>query len=49
MTPDQEYNIHGYIDRRGRVLSKFRYIRRGELKEKLEEMRHEAQSKASIS
>ena len=49
MTPDQEYNIYGFIDRRGRVLSKFRHLSRHELNEKLDEMRCEAQSKVSVS
>ena len=38
-TSDQEYNIHGFIDRSGRVLSKFRHISD---KSELEEMRQEA-------
>ena len=49
MTPDEEYNIYGFIDRRGRVLSKFRHLSRYELDEKLDEMRHEAQSKILVS
>ena len=49
MTPDQEYNIYGFIDRRGQVLSKFRHFGRREFNEKIEEMRREAQSKISAS
>ena len=49
MTPDEEYNIYGFIDRRGRVLSKFRHLSRHELDEKLDEMRREAQSKVPVS
>ena len=49
MTPDQEYNIYGFIDRRGSVLSKFRHLSRHELDEKLDEMRREAQGKVSVS
>ena len=49
MTPDEEYNIYGFIDRRGRVLSKFRHLSRYELDNKLDEMRREAQSKVSVS
>ena len=41
MTPDVEYNIYGFIDRQGCVLSKFRHISSdGEL----DEMRREAQN-----
>ena len=49
MTPDEEYNIYGFIDRRGRVLSKFRHLRRHELDEKLDEMQREAQGKITVS
>ena len=49
MTPDQEYNIYGFIDRRGRVLSMFRHLSRHELDEKLDEMQREAQSKILVS
>ena len=44
MTPDVEYNIYGFIDRQGRVLSKFRHLSRQGLDEKLDEMRREAQN-----
>ena len=40
MTPDVEYNIHGFIDRRGRVRSKFRHI---DSLSELDDMRREAQ------
>lgn len=30
MTSDQELNIHGFIDRKGRVLVKFRYLQTGD-------------------
>ena len=41
MTPDEKYNIYGFIDRQGRVLSKFRHISSdGEL----DDMRREAQN-----
>ena len=44
MTPDVEYNIYGFIDRQGRVLSKFRHISSdGEL----DDMRREAQNRLS--
>ena len=49
MTPDEEYNIYGFIDRRGRVLSEFRHLSRHELDEKLDEMLREAQSKILVS
>ena len=49
MTPDEEYNIYGFIDRRGRVLSEFRHLSRHELDEKLDEMRREAQGKITVS
>ena len=46
MTTDVEYNIYGFIDRRGRVLSKFRHISNdGEL----DDMRREAQGKIKSS
>ena len=38
MTPDEKYNIYGFIDRGGRVLSKFRHLSRHERDEKLDEM-----------
>ena len=44
MTPDVEYNIYGFIDRQGRVLSKFRHLSRQGLDEKLDEMRREARN-----
>lgn len=40
MTDDVEVNIYGFIDRKGKVLSKFRYIRKDE---ELKEMRFEAE------
>ena len=44
MTPDVKYNIYGFIDCQGRVLSKFRHISSdGEL----DDMRREAQNRLS--
>ncbi len=40
MTDDVEVNIYGFIDRKGKVLSKFRYIRKDE---ELKEMRADAE------
>lgn len=40
MTDDVEVNIYGFIDRKGNVLSKFRYIRKDN---ELKEMRTEAE------
>lgn len=40
MTDDIEVNIYGFIDRKGNVLSKFRYIRKDD---ELKEMRVEAE------
>ena len=45
MTPDEEYNIYGFIDRQGRVLSKFRHVKSDS---ELEDMRLEAQRKISV-
>ena len=40
MTDDEEIDIYGFIDRKGNVLSKFRYIRKDD---ELKEMRVEAE------
>lgn len=44
MTDDEETTVYGFIDTEMNVLVKFQYI--GDDRERLKEMRHEAERKA---
>lgn len=45
MTDDVEYNIYGFIDRQGRVVAKFRHIKKNDLRAELKKMQRVAQER----